>query len=106
MAGLRLSLAGRRVQECPLPSPAPTSSAFPGQSLLRLGWYAEDGGGAPTLWNKDNGPLSGVTESLFVGVERCPLIICTLKSMDEVYGLLLRDELYTFFSLFSQLSQW
>lgn len=72
MAGLRLSLAGRRVQECPLPSPAPTSSAFPGQSLLRLGWYAEDGGGAPTLWNKDNGPLSGVTESLFVGVEHPP----------------------------------
>lgn len=43
MAGLRLSLADRRGQECPLPSSAPTSSAFLGHSLLRLGWYAVTG---------------------------------------------------------------
>lgn len=72
MTRLRLSLDNRRGQECPLPSPAPTSTAFPRHSLLRLGWYAVDGGGAPTLWNKDNGPLSGVIESLFVGVELPP----------------------------------
>lgn len=72
MTRLRLSLDNRLVQECPLPSPAPTSTAFPRHSLLCLGWYAVDRGGAATLWNKDNGPLSVVTESLFVGVEHPP----------------------------------
>lgn len=72
VAELRLSLARRLATSarCPFLRPLVLRSqgilCCVSDSMLRTG------GGAPTLWNNDNGPLSGVTEQLFVGVEHPP----------------------------------
>lgn len=72
VAKLRLSLASRlaRSARCSLLRPP----VLPSQGILCCASDSmlRTGGGAPTLSNKDNGPLSGVTEPLFVGVGHPP----------------------------------
>lgn len=72
MAELRWSLASWLAGSVRCPLLRPPTLAPQDVLCCTSDGMLRTGGGAPTPWNEDNGPLSGATEPLFVGVGHTP----------------------------------